>query len=218
MLVCAGVGGRQRVRGRRAEKCLRLRSKRAAPGAPQECHFHVISVPHGMDRVLRDLATAWDREASRLQLLSPLPFMCTLLASPSHAPLPTSVPVIACGNLEMALRFYTRLLGFCEEWRWGDPLSEVGVERDGTRLYLGLDLERARLAEGVEVTIVTNDIDATYQEHREKGVPFSRDLAPTAWGTREYHANDLSGYVLRFVEATSPARSDDELWDEGVRF
>jgi uncharacterized glyoxalase superfamily protein PhnB len=50
----------------------------------------------------------------------------------------------------------------------------------------------------LDAYIVTDGVDALYAEYSARGVEFTRELANTAWQTREFVVKDCDGRLLAF--------------------
>jgi catechol 2,3-dioxygenase-like lactoylglutathione lyase family enzyme len=108
------------------------------------------------------------------------------------------IPWLACTDLRESIAFYVEVLGFAEEWSWGDPPTDAGVCHGNVRLYLFVNEELAARVQGSEITITAEDVDSLYVEHRRRGAPITHEIVNEPWGSREYHVEDPSGYTLRF--------------------
>jgi catechol 2,3-dioxygenase-like lactoylglutathione lyase family enzyme len=104
-----------------------------------------------------------------------------------------------------AIEFFVDVLGFHEEWRWGNPPSDAAVALDDVALFLMCNEELARRVSGSEVSIAVDGIEALYREHSHRRAPIVRHVADEPWGTREYHVEGPSGYKLHFFGPISPA-------------
>ena len=113
-------------------------------------------------------------------------------------------PWLACTDIVAAIEFFVDVLGFHEEWRWGNPPSDAAVALDDVALFLMCNKELAKRVSGSEVSIAVDGIDDLYRAHLHRGAPISRHLANEPWGTREYHVEGPSGYKLRFFGPIGP--------------
>jgi catechol 2,3-dioxygenase-like lactoylglutathione lyase family enzyme len=112
-----------------------------------------------------------------------------------------SVPV---RNQDKALEFYTTKLGFKvitdspfdATQRW----IELGVPRADTHLVLFTAQGQEKMIGGfMNITFMTDDVDATAKEMKAKGVEFVQEPQKADWGTAAIF-KDLDGNV--FVLAT----------------
>lgn len=106
---------------------------------------------------------------------------------------------------ERALAFYTETLGI--------PTAFASAEMGWAELDTGegkLAIERATDAEGLElagrfvgVSLAVDDIDATYQTLRARGVEFLAPPGKQPWGGVLAHFKDPDGNVLTLLGAPS---------------
>ena len=124
-----------------------------------------------------------------------------------------AIPWIACRSVRETIAFYETKLGFTTEWTWGDPPTDAGVRRGDARMYLFANPDLAGRIGDSEITLVVDDVDALYAEHRERGAPIAMTIRDEPWGSREYHVRDPAGYLLRFsgerVQSRSPGGSHE---------
>lgn len=125
-----------------------------------------------------------------------------------------SVPVFV-SDQERALAFYRDKLGFetTFDQRYGPDFRWVAVarRRGETELILfrpspmiatGDQLEELNRRVGIWTGIVflTDDIQATYEMLRERGVEFQRKPAPQGWGGIEAVFSDPDGNYFQLVQ------------------
>src|SRR4028119_971426 len=110
-------------------------------------------------------------------------------------------PVLPARNVSEAISYYTEKLGFRLAFRdnENDP-KYAGVERDGVELHIQWHDEKDfGKVERLALRFVIDDVDALFEEYRDKGVFHSRTaLQDTPWGTREFAFYDLNGNGLFF--------------------
>jgi catechol 2,3-dioxygenase-like lactoylglutathione lyase family enzyme len=117
------------------------------------------------------------------------------------------IPTVRCRNMDIALRFYTRVLDFTRTGR--DPDSDdpsfVVLARAGDLLFLSTGSGNGEF--GQAVVVMTEDIDALFQKFSQRGlVPPQKDSpvhhgpVNQTWGTREFYVDDPDGNTLRFVQ------------------
>jgi uncharacterized glyoxalase superfamily protein PhnB len=120
-------------------------------------------------------------------------------------PCDTVLPHIPYQNLPAALEWLTRVFGFMEHYRYGEPIS-------GAQLYLGpaCIMIGSRSQSGTDMggigrqkpflTIFVDDVDAHYRRTKSAGTKITEDLNETAYGERQYAAEDLEGYRWLFAQ------------------
>ena len=99
-------------------------------------------------------------------------------------------PVLPVKNVSKALNFYVKKLGFKKAFADGEenPMY-AGVVRDGIEIHLQWH-DASEWDAGIDrpsLRIVTENIDALFQEYEKKGVFHpNTSLKETPWGTREF--------------------------------
>lgn len=113
-------------------------------------------------------------------------------------------PQLLVDDLERAIRFYREVLGFSFGPVWGDFYA-IG-ERDGFAVHLKCapktaeDREHRRQHEHLDVYAGVTGVRALYDACGAKGATILKPLAPTAWGTVDFHIEDPEGYIIAFGE------------------
>jgi catechol 2,3-dioxygenase-like lactoylglutathione lyase family enzyme len=97
-------------------------------------------------------------------------------------------PVLAVRDVPASVRFYTEKLGFNLRFQDNPQAPKyAGVERDGVRIHLQWHDEADFAGEQPELRFVIDDVDALFEEYRDKGVFHAHTaLRDTPWGTREF--------------------------------
>jgi catechol 2,3-dioxygenase-like lactoylglutathione lyase family enzyme len=99
------------------------------------------------------------------------------------------------GDLEEALDFYVRHMGFSIVWRNG---GMAGIRRDGIAFNL-VENSNREWADNASFSLGVSDLDALYQEYRD--IPANvGPLEMKFWGRREFHMIVPSGVCLQFFE------------------
>ncbi len=114
-------------------------------------------------------------------------------------------PPIACDrqhasvfvtDLDAAIAFYTRKLGFTLVFTWGEPPTFAGVSLDRAQIFL--DATYAPNPSGCCLFFDVDDVDALYEFHRASGVEVAQPIRDEPWHMRDYVVRDLHGYHLLF--------------------
>jgi lactoylglutathione lyase len=121
--------------------------------------------------------------------------------------------VLLVRDLVACTAFYRDTLGF--ELKESDPDSASFVLGDQYLLLLGLSAAGRLLGEGVKfgggpqvlLAAGVEDVDATYEALRAKGVTFLRPPTDQSWGLRTAHFADPEG---NFWEINQPVVSKPE--------
>ena len=106
-------------------------------------------------------------------------------------------------DISATLAYYRDKLGFDCLSTWQDPPVYAIVARDDHRIHFrcaeppapNLDKYADEL---LDAYLFIEDADALYGEFASRGVEFTRDLATTAWNTREFVVKDCDGRLLAF--------------------
>jgi catechol 2,3-dioxygenase-like lactoylglutathione lyase family enzyme len=98
-------------------------------------------------------------------------------------------------DINQAVEFYTRKLGFTLGFLWGDPPTFAGVNLGDVQIFLAQGTPDPR---GCSVQFVVGDADELYAFHRANGVEVAEELGDREYGLRDYAVRDLHGYVLGF--------------------
>lgn len=104
-------------------------------------------------------------------------------------------------NLNDTLNYYKNILGFYDEWTFGD--KDGGIRRDDMRLLFAED-------ESFNAAINNNrhrlpllwfveNIDVVYAELKEK-VEIASELKLHPYGLKEFAFIDINGYYIRVAE------------------
>jgi uncharacterized glyoxalase superfamily protein PhnB len=113
------------------------------------------------------------------------------------AKLASIAPELPVRNLEHALAFYTRQLGFEVAARMPDGDYAI-VERDGVAIHLFEDKTGSLTPVGVH--IFTADLEELCRELEERGAHLVQKIQRKPWGNREFRLKDESGNDLKFTE------------------
>lgn len=105
-------------------------------------------------------------------------------------------PELPASNIEQAVNYYERKLGFEVAMRM--PENEYAiVERDGVAIHLFED--RARRS-AIGVHIFTSDLEQLFAELRRNGAEITQAIEQKPWGNREFRVRDEFGNELKFTE------------------
>ena len=111
------------------------------------------------------------------------------------------VPILRVADVAASIAYYRERLGFESDWRWGDPPG--CVRRDAIELFF---CKECQGAPGTWMSIWVDDVDAMYEELRQRGAEIVQPPTNFEWGVREMNVQDLDGHRLRLgSDATGPA-------------
>ncbi|HMG88340.1 MAG TPA: VOC family protein [Terracidiphilus sp.] len=106
-------------------------------------------------------------------------------------------PELPSANLDDALTYYERKLGFEVVMRL--PENEYAiVERDGVAIHLFANSVTKPTAVGVH--IFTPDLDQLFAELQATGATITQKIEQKPWGNRDFRVRDEFGNELKFTE------------------
>ena len=127
------------------------------------------------------------------------------------AEFPAAVPEIPVTDIDAALEYYARRLGFTIDWGDGDG-GIAGISRGSCRLFLTNAAFREHYGNTGPVLIWLNldsneDVDALYELWRGNEVRIVSPPESKPWGLHEFIAADADGNLLRvFHDFATPER------------
>jgi uncharacterized glyoxalase superfamily protein PhnB len=117
------------------------------------------------------------------------------------------IPHISYQNVVEACEWLTRVFGFREAFRYGEPVS--GIQMYLGQAYLMLHcvpegrLSPAQLGYGTQMlTVFVEDVDAHYAKAVAEGAKIVEELQETVYGERQYGVEDLDGHKWLFSRHT----------------
>jgi catechol 2,3-dioxygenase-like lactoylglutathione lyase family enzyme len=104
---------------------------------------------------------------------------------------------LAVSDLQAAIDFYVKQLGFQLAFTWGEPATFAGVNLGSVQMFLqtGTPSPNAKTSAAY---FVVSDVDALCEFHRANGVAIVEAIADREYGIRDYGVRDLDGYYLVF--------------------
>lgn len=120
-------------------------------------------------------------------------------------PTNTMLAHVVYEDVGAAIEWLTRVFGFEEHYRYGDPSVPAGAQ-----MHLGdawVMLRASRAGEGTpeelggstqSLTVFVEDVDAHYARAREAGAEIVEEINETMYGERQYGARDLGGHHWLF--------------------
>jgi len=115
-----------------------------------------------------------------------------------------SGPHLPVKNLADTLDYYRNVLGFYEEWRWGD--TDGGIRRDDLRLLFCEDPVHASMinnpASRLNLVWFVDNIAEVFSEFKQRGIEIVNPLTDYPYGLREFAFVDINGYYIRVAEET----------------
>lgn len=106
-----------------------------------------------------------------------------------------AVPVLQVSGLEAAVRFYCDVLGFKEDFRFGDY---AGIRSGEAYLHLCAHRTWKRPIGGASVSIFCDEVDQYCAEIRTRGASILLDPTDEPYGMRDFIVSDPDGNLLTF--------------------
>jgi catechol 2,3-dioxygenase-like lactoylglutathione lyase family enzyme len=106
-------------------------------------------------------------------------------------------PVFAVADLEAAVDFYRRRLGFDLAWTWGEPAVRAGVAFHDIEIHLDASGRGGPPGPSVAYCHV-DDVSTYHRQCAERGVEFALDLGERPWGMIDFRVLDPDGNRLGF--------------------
>ena len=115
-----------------------------------------------------------------------------------------SSPHLPVKNLKQTLDFYRDILGFYEEWTWGE--KDGGIRRDDMRLLFGEDPDFINAVNDEKHRLplmwFVDNIDEIFSEFQGRNIEIVDTLRTHSYGLREFAFIDINGYYIRVAEGT----------------
>jgi len=122
------------------------------------------------------------------------------------------LPHVVYKSVPEAIAWLTRVFGFRERYRYGEP--------NGAQMYLGKayimvrgvrqgEATPAQIGAGTQsLTVFVEDVDEHYRHAKSEGAKIVEDLHETEYGERQYGVEDLDGHHWLFSKHTRDVRPD----------
>jgi uncharacterized glyoxalase superfamily protein PhnB len=129
---------------------------------------------------------------------------------------PGAVPEIPVGDIERALEYYEKRLGFGIDWDDSSGGGIAGISRGNCRMFLTNPAFREHRGNYGPVVIWLNldskeAVDALYDVWRGNEVKIVSPAGSKPWGLHEFTAADADGNLLRvFYDFATPEREQRE--------
>ena len=117
------------------------------------------------------------------------------------------VPQLRTTDLERAIRFYTKKLGFVLSFRYQDFYAGVSCGDRMIHLKLvddpdpGIDFVRS--GQHLHLHFAVRDIKTAFRQVQEAGVKIVEGISDRPWGITEFVIEDPDGHTLYFGSATA---------------
>ncbi len=116
-----------------------------------------------------------------------------------------SAPVLLVRDVVAAAEYYRDKLGFQFSRYWGEPACFCMPQRDGHIVMLSEAPKEATLTPHWKVVdkmwnayFWVDDIDALYEEFKQRGAKIDYELCDQPYGVREFGVQDLDDHDIAF--------------------
>jgi predicted enzyme related to lactoylglutathione lyase len=113
-------------------------------------------------------------------------------------------PQLLVADIEKAMAFYTRELGFTLDFRYEDFYAVVS--KDGYTIHLksgepcAEEREQKLHNEHLDMVCSVDNIEALYHEYTGRAIMITQSLRTMPYG-KEFYIADPDGYIIAFVES-----------------
>jgi uncharacterized glyoxalase superfamily protein PhnB len=121
------------------------------------------------------------------------------------AKLISSAPVLFVRDVQASAEHYRDAMGFRFDRFYGDPPSFVILGRDGLHIMLktisdhSAIIPRSHISNNLwDIYFWVDDVEALYQEFRNRGAKIDYELCNQPYGCREFGAQDIDGHDVGF--------------------
>jgi uncharacterized glyoxalase superfamily protein PhnB len=114
-------------------------------------------------------------------------------------------PILGTRDIERAIAFYVRQLGFKLAFRDNaEATNYAGFRHDAVELHMQFQFEHEMGT--IRLRLLVEDPDALFDEYRQRGVECTPNgVRSTPWGTREFALYDLDRNALTFYRDLTTA-------------
>ena len=117
------------------------------------------------------------------------------------------VPQLRTTDLERAIHFYTRKLGFALSFRYQDFYAGISCGDRMIHLKLVDDpdpgIDFVRRGQHLHIHFGVRDIHAAFRQVQEAGVKIVEGISERPWGMTEFVIEDPDGHTLYFGSASA---------------
>lgn len=119
--------------------------------------------------------------------------------------LKSAVPILFVRDVPASAAFFRDKLGFQIDFLHGEPPFYGSVSRGGACLHLrcvhapNFSELAAREVSLILATIEVSDVQALFEEFKERNVDFAQTPTKQDWGGTDFHVRDPDGNVISFV-------------------
>jgi uncharacterized glyoxalase superfamily protein PhnB len=137
-------------------------------------------------------------------------------------PTDTVLPHVVVQDVAEAIAWFTKVFGFSEHYRYGDPAAPSGAQIHLGNAWIMLRGARedcaspGQLGYGTQsLTVFVEDVDAHFQRAKSAGAKIVEELHETEYGERQYGVVDLDGHHWLFARHARDVSPSD--WGATIR-
>jgi catechol 2,3-dioxygenase-like lactoylglutathione lyase family enzyme len=106
--------------------------------------------------------------------------------------------IFQVSDLRKSIRFYTEVLGFEEEFVFGDPPFYAGIKMGNAILHLNSGKENENRRGMGSLYVFCDEVDSYYERIKSLEVEITSKLDTWPYGMRDFQLKDLDGNLLNF--------------------
>jgi uncharacterized glyoxalase superfamily protein PhnB len=129
-------------------------------------------------------------------------------------PTNTVLPHIVYHDVEQAIDWLTKVFGFTEHYRYGNPISgaqmhlgDAWIMLHGVRPHTNTPAHHGYRTQSL--TIFIEDVATHFQRTKSAGAKIVEDLHETIYGERQYGVEDLDGHHWLFSQHAHDISPDE---------
>ena len=119
-------------------------------------------------------------------------------------------PVLSVHSVAETIKYWQEVLGFPNQWSWGDPPTHGGVSWHGAAIQFSHNPPLAAARHGHSIWIRVRNIELLYQIHQDNKAEITMPLSKQAYGLSEYVIKDNNGYYITFAAPTNYKKGHSE--------
>ncbi|MEO0538930.1 MAG: bleomycin resistance family protein [Cyanobacteria bacterium P01_A01_bin.123] len=108
-------------------------------------------------------------------------------------------PILSVKSIPDSINYYVNILGFKQDWDWGDPPTFASLSRDEVCIFL---CQGGQGQPGTWISIFVENVDELYEVYKSKGAIIRQAPTNFSWGMREMNVEDPDGHRLRMGTST----------------
>jgi len=118
--------------------------------------------------------------------------------SPISMKITRLAPVLQVSELRKAIAYYCDVLGFEEDFAFGEPPSYAGLKRNDAVVHLCSSPGNAARRGLGSMYIFCDEVDLYYQEILAKGAEVTSQLNTQPYGMKDFQIKDPDGNLIGF--------------------